>query len=144
MEDFLDSAESVGLQVTVRSKSLLKVIGNWCLVTSIFGFLLSGSGVLFFLFLLNDFNRGSYGLREDEIVGLGLVIFGILVVFFVSKFLVDYARNIKKSFALNSDIHFEKALKGLRNGLAFIGVIVGLGVLFFMFILIIALSFSIY
>lgn len=143
-DEFLDSGESEGLQITGKVKSLLLVISRWCFVTSIFGFLLVVAGIVIFFFMLNDFSRGYYGIREDEIVGLGLMILGMTTIFLISKFLLDYARNIKKSLVLNSDIHLEKAFKGLRNALAMIAIIWGLAAVLLLFVSVIAFYFSFY
>ena len=132
-DDFLDSGESKGLEITTRVKTLLIALARWCSVTSVFGFILSAGGVVLFIFMLNDFSKGYRGIREDEMVGLGLMLLGIAVVFLISKFLMDYARNMKKSMLLESDIHLEKAVKGLRNAMAFIGVIWGLAAVFLVF-----------
>lgn len=143
-DEFLDSGESEGLQITSKVKSLLIVVSRWCFITSIFGFSLVLAGVVIFFFMLNDFSRGYYGIREDEIVGLGLMILGMVTVFLISKFLLDYARNIKKCFLRNSDIHLEKAFKSLRNALAMIGVIWGIAAVLLLFVSVIALYFMNY
>ncbi len=135
-EETLDLSQTSELGITARLKSLLRTVSAWCKVTAIFGFLLTSAGLVFFVLALNSYSNDYNGsvIREDEIVALTLIIAASSAVFFISKFLLDYSRNLKKCFAQNSDVYFEKALKGLRNAMALIAVIWGLALLFILFL----------
>ncbi len=122
-EDTLDISDSSAEgKITIEVKRTLISIRRWAIFTAIVGFLLSVCGLFYMAFVYIEEGNRSY--RSDDFV-IGMLVFGALTIFIflVAKFLLDYARNLNKSFKQNSDIHLAKAFRGARNAILMIAIL---------------------
>jgi|GEM_PF-2932082 len=136
-DDTLDLSDSTAeFKITVNARKILVGISRWALFTAITGFCLTLCGLAFMAFIyIENMNRTYY---NDDFI-FGLLIFGAaaVIIFLIAKFLLDYSRNLKRSILQNSEIHLEKALKGLRNALIMTSIIWFVALGFFVFLIVV-------
>lgn len=102
------------LKITESVRKTLKGISTICYVLATCGFLVLGSGVVLLLFMISDFSQHN-GLEDEEILGLGLYMLGMIIILLITLFSLQYARNLRKSFRNDSSHLLEKSIVGLRN-----------------------------
>lgn len=117
----IEQAESE-FKITVVTKNVLRIISIWSQLSAILGLIISGLACFVLYMMIADFMSRDY-FQEDQFFGMCIWGAAIVFVIFLSRFLLVYARNWKKSVALNSSLHLEKALKGLKNALIMNAVI---------------------
>lgn len=117
----IEQAESE-FKITVVTKNVLRVISIWSQISAILGLVISALACFVLYMMIADFTRRDY-FQEEQFLGMCIWGAGIVFVIFLSRFLLLYRRNWKKAVALNSSMHLEKALKGLKNALIMNAVI---------------------
>lgn len=142
LEDTLDISESTELKITAKVRSLMQSIGTWCGITSSLGFVLSLGGAALLILMYIEFTNHDSNLREDEIIGLGLLAIAIAIMILFSKFLWDYRTNFKRSIRKDSEILLEKAMSGLRNAIIMISIVWMLGTAFIVFMFSVLIYFA--
>ena len=133
-EDMLDIAQSSHeLKITEAVRRVMTVMSGWALLMSICGFLLSVAGLVTSVLLFMETMNRSY-FREDDFFAILLLFVATVAVFLISKFLLDFRVNLKRSLRQESDVLLEKAFKGLRNTLIVVTIVWVLGTGFMLFL----------
>ena len=133
-EDMLDIAQSSHeLKITEAVRRIMTIISGWSLLAAICGFLLAIAGlVTSVLLFMETMNRSHF--REDDFFAILLLFAATVAVFLISKFLLDFRMNLKRSLRQESDVLLEKAFKGLRNALMVTTIVWVLGTGFMLFL----------
>ena len=133
-EDMLDIAQSSHeLKTTEAVRRIITIMSGWSLLAAICGFLLAIAGLVTSVLLFIETMNRSY-FREDDFFAILLLFAATVAVFLISKFLLDFRMNLKRSLRQESDVLLEKAFKGLRNALMVTTIVWVLGTGFMLFL----------
>lgn len=133
-EDMLDIAQSSHeLKITEAVRRIMTIMSGWSLLAAICGFLLAIAGLVTSVLLFMETMNRSY-FREDDFFAILLLFAATVAVFLISKFLLDFRMNLKRSLRQESDVLLEKAFKGLRNALMVTTIVWVLGTGFMLFL----------